>query len=155
MSRWAIAAWASRTWAFSELGGALIGARDTGEALDAVIADGPGWEGLGDVKQGTGATGRTARTRRRAWRRRDTDVIVVEPLQVDAHVVDALVHRGQPGRDRVVHAPDQRVHEAGERRAHRLTTVPMIHIVRAPPGATGHHPASGSSTGGRHDHEAH
>ena len=29
--------------AFAELGGALIGARDTGEALDAVIADGPGW----------------------------------------------------------------------------------------------------------------
>ena len=26
-----------------------IGARDTGEALDAVIADGPGWEGLGDL----------------------------------------------------------------------------------------------------------
>ena len=27
--------------AFAELGRALIGARDTGEALDAVIADGP------------------------------------------------------------------------------------------------------------------
>ena len=27
----------------------LIGARDTGEALDAVIADSPGWEGLGDL----------------------------------------------------------------------------------------------------------
>ena len=35
--------------AFAELGRALIGARDTGEALDAVIADGPGWEGLGDL----------------------------------------------------------------------------------------------------------
>ena len=35
--------------AFAELGTALIGARDTGEALDAVIADGPGWEGLGDL----------------------------------------------------------------------------------------------------------
>ena len=32
--------------AFADLGSALIGARDTGEALDAVIADGPGWEGL-------------------------------------------------------------------------------------------------------------
>ena len=35
--------------AFAELGTALIGARDTGEALDAVIADRPGWEGLGDL----------------------------------------------------------------------------------------------------------
>ena len=35
--------------AFAELGRALIGAQDTGEALDAVIADGPGWEGLGDL----------------------------------------------------------------------------------------------------------
>ena len=35
--------------AFAELGRALIGARDTGEALDAVIADRPGWEGLGDL----------------------------------------------------------------------------------------------------------
>ena len=35
--------------AFAELGRALIGARDTGEALDGVIADGPGWEGLGDL----------------------------------------------------------------------------------------------------------
>ena len=35
--------------AFAELGRALIGARDTGAALDAVIADGPGWEGLGDL----------------------------------------------------------------------------------------------------------
>ena len=35
--------------AFAELGRALIGARDTGEALDAVIADSPGWEGLGDL----------------------------------------------------------------------------------------------------------
>ena len=35
--------------AFAELGPALIGARDTGEALDGVIADGPGWEGLGDL----------------------------------------------------------------------------------------------------------
>ena len=35
--------------AFAELGTALIGARDTGAALDAVIADGPGWEGLGDL----------------------------------------------------------------------------------------------------------
>ena len=30
-------------------GTALIGARDTGEALDTVIADGPGWESLGDL----------------------------------------------------------------------------------------------------------
>ena len=29
--------------AFADLGTALIGARDTGEVLDAVIADGPGW----------------------------------------------------------------------------------------------------------------
>ena len=35
--------------AFAELGTALIGAKDTGETLDAVIADGPGWEGLGDL----------------------------------------------------------------------------------------------------------
>ena len=35
--------------AFADLGTALIGARDTGEALDTVIADGPGWEGLGDL----------------------------------------------------------------------------------------------------------
>ena len=35
--------------AFAELGTALIGARDTGEALNAVIADRPGWEGLGDL----------------------------------------------------------------------------------------------------------
>ena len=35
--------------AFAELGTALIGARDTGEALDGGIADGPGWEGLGDL----------------------------------------------------------------------------------------------------------
>ena len=35
--------------AFAELGRELIGARDAGEALDAVIADGPGWEGLGDL----------------------------------------------------------------------------------------------------------
>ena len=35
--------------AFAELGTALIGARDTGEALAAAIADGPGWEGLGDL----------------------------------------------------------------------------------------------------------
>ena len=35
--------------AFAELGRALIGARDTGEALDTVIADGPAWVGLGDL----------------------------------------------------------------------------------------------------------
>ena len=35
--------------AFAELGTALIGARDTGGALDAVIANRPGWEGLGDL----------------------------------------------------------------------------------------------------------
>ena len=35
--------------AFAELGTALLGARDTGEALNAVIADRPGWEGLGDL----------------------------------------------------------------------------------------------------------
>ncbi len=34
--------------AFAELGRALLGARDTGETLDAAISDGPGWEGLGD-----------------------------------------------------------------------------------------------------------
>ena len=33
----------------AELGRALIGARDTGEALDGVIADGPGGDGLGDL----------------------------------------------------------------------------------------------------------
>ena len=31
----------------------LIGARDTGEVLAAVIADGPGWEGLGDLVVGS------------------------------------------------------------------------------------------------------
>ena len=31
------------------MGRALIGARVTGEALDAVVAGGPGWEGLGDL----------------------------------------------------------------------------------------------------------
>ena len=35
--------------AFADLGTALLGARDTGEALDTVIAGGPGWEGLGDL----------------------------------------------------------------------------------------------------------
>ena len=35
--------------AFAELGRALLGARDAGETLDAVIAGGPGWEGLGDL----------------------------------------------------------------------------------------------------------
>ena len=34
---------------FADLGSALIGARDTGAALDAVIANRPGWEGLGDL----------------------------------------------------------------------------------------------------------
>ena len=34
---------------FAALGNALLGARDAGAALDAVIADSPGWEGLGDL----------------------------------------------------------------------------------------------------------
>ena len=34
---------------FADLGSALIDARDTGTGLDAVIAHGPGWEGLGDL----------------------------------------------------------------------------------------------------------
>ncbi len=34
---------------FAALGNALIGARDAGAALDAVIADSPGWDGLGDL----------------------------------------------------------------------------------------------------------
>ena len=34
---------------FAALGNALIGARDAGAALDAVVADSPGWEGLGDL----------------------------------------------------------------------------------------------------------
>ena len=46
--------------AFAELGRALIGARDTGEALDAVIADGPGWEGLGDLVAKAAALASTA-----------------------------------------------------------------------------------------------
>ena len=41
-------------------GTALIGARDTGEALDAVIADGPGWEGLGDLVAKAAALASTA-----------------------------------------------------------------------------------------------
>ena len=46
--------------AFAELGRALIGAQDTGEALDAVIADGPGWEGLGDLVAKAAALASTA-----------------------------------------------------------------------------------------------
>ena len=46
--------------AFAELGRALIGARDTGEALDGVIADGPGWEGLGDLVAKAAALASTA-----------------------------------------------------------------------------------------------
>ena len=46
--------------AFAELGRALIGARDTGAALAAVIADGPGWEGLGDLVARAGALANTA-----------------------------------------------------------------------------------------------
>ena len=46
--------------AFAELGRALLGARDTGEALDAVIADGPGWEGLGDLVAKAAALASTA-----------------------------------------------------------------------------------------------
>jgi hypothetical protein len=42
------------------LGRALIGARDTGEALDGVIADGPGWEGLGDLVAKAAALASTA-----------------------------------------------------------------------------------------------
>ena len=46
--------------AFAELGTALLGARDAGEALDAVIADGPGWEGLGDLVAKAAAFASTA-----------------------------------------------------------------------------------------------
>ena len=46
--------------AFADLGTALIGARDTGEALDTVIADGPGWEGLGDLVTKAAALASTA-----------------------------------------------------------------------------------------------
>ena len=46
--------------AFAELGTALIGARDTGEALDAVIEGGPGWEGLGDLVTKAAAFASTA-----------------------------------------------------------------------------------------------
>ena len=46
--------------AFAELGRALIGARDTGEAFDAVIADGPGWENLGDLVATAAALASTA-----------------------------------------------------------------------------------------------
>ena len=50
--------------AFAELGRALIGARDTGEALDAVIADRPGW---GDRVSETWSPGRPrSRTRIRS-----------------------------------------------------------------------------------------
>ena len=34
---------------FADLGSALLGARDAGAALEAVIASRPGWEGLGDL----------------------------------------------------------------------------------------------------------
>ena len=40
--------------------GDLIGARDTGEALDAVITAGPGWEGLGDLVAKAAALASTA-----------------------------------------------------------------------------------------------
>ncbi len=46
--------------AFAELGTALIGARETGEALDAVIANRPGWEGLGDLVSRAAALANTA-----------------------------------------------------------------------------------------------
>ena len=46
--------------AFAELGTALLGARDAGETLDAVIADGPGWEGLGDLVAKAAALASTA-----------------------------------------------------------------------------------------------
>lgn len=46
--------------AFAELGTALLGARDAGGALDAVIADGPGWEGLGDLVAKAAALASTA-----------------------------------------------------------------------------------------------
>ena len=46
--------------AFAELGTALLGARDAGEALDAVIAGGPGWEGLGDLVAKAAALASTA-----------------------------------------------------------------------------------------------
>ena len=47
--------------AFADLGTALIGARDTGEALDVVTADGPGWEGLGDLVARAAALANTGR----------------------------------------------------------------------------------------------
>jgi hypothetical protein len=46
--------------AFAELGRALIGARDTGEALDGVIAAGPGWDGLGNLVAKAAALASTA-----------------------------------------------------------------------------------------------
>ena len=46
--------------AFAELGTALIGARETGEALDSVTADRPGWEGLGDLVARAAALANTA-----------------------------------------------------------------------------------------------
>ena len=46
--------------AFAELGRALIGARETGEALDAVIADRPGWVGLEDLVARAAALASTA-----------------------------------------------------------------------------------------------
>ena len=46
--------------AFAELGTALIGARETGAALDAVIADRPGWEGLGELVAKAAALANTA-----------------------------------------------------------------------------------------------
>ncbi len=46
--------------AFADLGTALIGARDTREALDTVIADGPGWVGLDDLVTKAAALASTA-----------------------------------------------------------------------------------------------
>ena len=38
----------------------MIGARETGEALDAVIANRPGWEGLADLVSRAAALANTA-----------------------------------------------------------------------------------------------
>ena len=46
--------------ASADLGTALIGARETGAALDAVIADRPGWEGLGELVAKAAALANTA-----------------------------------------------------------------------------------------------
>ena len=59
---------------FADLGRALLGARDTGAALDAVIANRPGWEGLGDLVATAAALAKWSRLLRTQSRHRRADL---------------------------------------------------------------------------------